>query len=153
MKEFIVSLLSVILGASLLSIAIVNEKLKNNIKVIISLIIAVSALSRLPSFDFNSIINAMSLSEMDGYIYDTEEFSVENCLNEAIEQNIRDHFGIDIVIAETDVSVSETYVEILSLNVEVKTDIKLVNIHDYLKDHLKISGKISVTRIKDEGIK
>ncbi len=153
MKEFITSLLSVIIGTSILSVAVVNEKFKNNIRVIISLIIAVSALRGLPNLDFKSVSDTLSLSNNSEAALYSKEASVKEVLNGAIEQNIRQHFGIETVSAEIEVVFNENYVEILSLSVEVDTDIKLLNIRDYLEYHLRIPGNISVTRIKNEGIK
>ncbi len=153
MKDFIISLLSVIIGTSFLSVAVVNDKFKNNIRVIISLIIAVSALRGLPGLDFNSVSDMLSLNRNAESVSDSKEASVKDILNDAIEENLRQNFGVETVYADIEIILNESYVEILSLSVEVDTDIKLLSIRDYLEYHLRIPGNISVTRIKNEGIK
>lgn len=153
MKDFIISLLSVIIGTSFLSVAVVNDKFKNNIRVIISLIIAVSTLRGLPGLDFNSVSDMLSLNRNAESVSDSKEASVKDILNDAIEENLRQNFGVETVYADIEIILNESYVEVLSLSVEIDTDIKLLNIRNYLKYHLKIPGNISVTRIKNEGIK
>ena len=153
MKDFIISLLSVIIGTSFLSVAIVNDKFKNNIRVIISLIIAVSTLRGLPGLDFNSVSDMLSLNRNAESVSDSKEASVKDILNDAIEENLRQNFGVETVYSDIEIILNESYVEVLSLSVEIDTDIKLLNIRNYLKYHLKIPGNISVTRIKNEGIK
>ena len=153
MKDFIVSLLSVIIGTSLLSVSVISGKFAKNIKVLVTVILVLSVLQGLPSFEFNSFSESLPLNGYTEYNNSAKENSVEAVLNDSVEKNIRQCFGVDVVSVEIDVVLNESYIEIKSLKVCVSTDTELLNILDYLENTLKIPGKIYVTRIKDEGEK
>ncbi len=152
MKNYIISLLSVIIGTSFLSIAIVNEKFKNNIRVIVTLIILITVLRGLPSLDMDAFSMSTYQYTADNML-ESSEFSVEKVINDSIEKQIRNYFNIDEIIVESDVFINNDFFEIVSVNVSVSAEVELFDIWEFLRNNLNLSGDISVKRIKNEGIK
>lgn len=152
MKNYIISLLSVIIGTSFLSIAIVNEKFKNNIRVIVTLIILITVFRGLPSLDMDAFSMSTYQYTADNML-ESSEFSVEKVINDSIEKQIRNYFNIDEIIVESDVFINNDFFEIVSVNVSVSAEVELFDIWEFLRNNLNLSGDISVKRIKNEGIK
>lgn len=152
MKNYIISLLSVIIGTSFLSIAIVNEKFKNNIRVIVTLIILITVFRGLPSLDMDAFSMSTYQYTADNML-ESSELSVEKVINDSIEKQIRNYFNIDEIIVESDVFINNDFFEIVSVNVSVSAEVELFDIWKFLRNNLNLSGDISVKRIKNEGIK
>ena len=152
MKNYIISLLSVIIGTSFLSIAIVNEKFKNNIRVIVTLIILITVFRGLPSLDMDAFSMSTYQYTADNML-ESSELSVEKVINDSIEKQIRNYFNIDEIIVESDVFINNDFFEIVSVNVSVSAEVELFDIWEFLRNNLNLSGDISVKRIKKEGIK
>ena len=152
MKNYIISLLSVIIGTSFLSIAIVNEKFKNNIRVIVTLIILITVFRGLPSLDMDAFSMSTYQYTADNML-ESSELSVEKVINDSNEKQSRNYFNIDEIIVESDVFINNDFFEIVSVNVSVSAEVELFDIWKFLRNNLNLSGDISVKRIKNEGIK
>jgi len=151
MKDYLISLLSVIIGTSLISITVVSGKFKSSIKVIISLIIVITLFQGFPNIKFDSF--SIMSEDYSASIIDYSEIEIENTLNSLIEENIKTYFSVDNVFVDSDILIDDSNIRVLSVSVCVDTDVSLLYIWDYLRNNLQMSGEISVTRIKDEGIK
>ena len=152
MKNYIISLLSVIIGTSFLSIAIVNEKFKNNIRVIVTLIILITVFRGLPSLDMDAFSMSTYQYTADNML-ESSELSVEKVINDSIEKQIRNYFNIDEIIVESDVFINNDFFEIVSVNVSVSAEVELFDIWEFLRNNLNLSGDIYVKIKKNEGIK
>ncbi len=148
MKEVISSLITVSFGTALLSSIIVSDKFKGNIRALSSLIIVIFIISF--TSDLNNI--DFSYSNSDGsIIYDSSDI-VDSVIEELICDNVKKFIIEEFPVRELEVKVKgfwrEQGYEIQKINIEVDTDIPLVEIMTVTEKEFDLKGKVYVAKLQ-----
>ena len=146
MKEALVGIISACIGVSLLSSAVVGERLKNNVRALSSLVIIVSFLNT-ASFNWNIPKLSLSEYEFDGSrIFSTTEECAEDIYSSLVEKRILESFSAVSVKVETDITLSEKEAVIESLDVYIQTEEKLVTVLNFIEKEFNAYGKVTVSK-------
>lgn len=148
MSENIVSLISVIIGVSLITTVLVSEKFKGNINTVVSLIIAISVVSLFSYISFPNL-NLLPTYSSDFDTYNYNERYLEEYINKKIESELCLKFDLEEVLVESELIFSEESAELKYINVHVKTNVLLSDILNFIEDEYGLRGYVCVFRIKD----
>ena len=146
MKEALVSIISACIGVSLLSSAIVGERLKNNVRALSSLVVILSFLNTL---SLNYDIPKFFLPEYEfdsGSVFSSTEEYAEAIYSSLVENRISESFFVDFVTVETDITLTEKDAVLESLKVYIRTDEKLVTVLNFIEKEFNAYGKVSVSK-------
>ena len=148
MKEVISSLITVSFGTALLSSIIVSDKFKGNIRALSSLIIVIfiiSCTSNLNQIDFRYS------NSYDSVVYDSSEI-IDSVVEDLICDNMRKFIMEEFPIREIEINVKgfckENGYEIQKINIEVDTDIPLMEIMTVTEKEFDLKGKVYVAKLQ-----
>ena len=150
MKEVITSLISISVGTALLTVTLVSDKYKGNIRALSSLIIAAFLLSQFAAVDFNGFELPSSTVTDEQDVFLSALTSAENIVNDTVKDRISEKYNVSCIEVESQCEFTENSYEITKIIIKINTDIPISEIMNFTEDEFGMYGKISVVKISDE---
>lgn len=147
MWEVLISLVSVSLGVSVIT-TFANEKFEKQIKALGSIIIVTAIISYIMGLEFD----IENLFLKDSLVTDTisiTEYNVDTVVSNVLHERLYERFDSDILDVVTDGILNDEEYVIDCVRITVTRNASGSDVLNFVKDELKVQGKIVV--VKSDG--